>query len=243
MKMTEQLKNTVKRRIDPERQAQGKDAVAEKLNQAYQAVLQGLRTSLVAGKEYGEALLDAQEQLGCNDTVLYKFVRQQTTCKLGDTTLANYKRLAQNWPRLEKHLGAENLQNKTLVAALSFCKKHKRRSKSRASAPATPSTVNQPEANSGDAHHDGPQTSGGKDEEPVIVKKPFDLPSKDRLAALYAENGPAPAPIQMMTSIIIPTLKRIAAAGVKDDDLRFLEKSIREATAILEGLKRKYALS
>ncbi len=242
MKTTEKLKKTVsgKSGVYPERQAEVKDAVAETLNQAYQAVLGGLRTSLLAAKAYGEALLAAQQELGSNDTQLYAFVRERTSCKLGDTTLANYKRLAENWSSLDKHLAAESLQNKTLVAALSLCKKHKRKSKPGVSTPATPSAINQ--STSPGAHQDGSQASGGEDEEPIKVKKPFDLPSKDRLAVLYAENGPAPAPIQLMTSIIIPSLKRVANAGVTEAELPFLAIAIKEAMALIDGLKRKYAI-
>jgi hypothetical protein len=224
--------------------------VVEKLNRAYQAVLDGMRTSLLAGKAYGEALLDAEKQIGCNDTELFAWVRKNTSCKLGATTLANYMRLAKNWAKLEQRLGAESLQNKTLVEALFLCRKHKRKPSSRTPAPVTPSGVI-PSMSPRTENADGSpknlvttaQSANSKEPEgetPIAVPPPFDLPSKDRRAAVYAQNGPAPTVIQLMTNVVT-TLKRVTQSGVESDQVPFLTNAIQEALVLLDVLKQKYS--
>ncbi len=87
------------------------------------------------------------------------------------------------------------------------------------------------------------EAQAGDAEKPIIVQPPFDIPDKDRLAAVFAENGPAPTPIVLMTTIVIPSLKRVADTGVSESDVPFLAHAIREALALIEMLKLKYAIS
>jgi hypothetical protein len=87
-------------------------------------------------------------------------------------------------------------------------------------------------------HRPAPQ----EPEEPIKVRLPFDQPEKNRLAAVYAQNGPAPTPIQLMTNIVIPNLKKVAEVGISDKEVPFLTNAIKEAMALIEGLKQKYAI-
>jgi hypothetical protein len=107
--------------------------------------------------------------------------------------------------------------------------------------------------------HEGEQPSGGqpsgvtigpatgetdaKSQEAINVQQPFDQPEKDRLAAVYAQNGPASTPIQLMTNLVIPNLKKVAEVEVGVDDVPFLASAIKEALALLEALKQRYAIS
>ena len=88
-----------------------------------------------------------------------------------------------------------------------------------------------------------PDAAAEAAQEAIDVRPPFDQPVKDRLAAVFAQNGPAPTPIQLMTNIVIPNLKRVAEVGISDDDVPFLANAIKEAVALIEELKRKYAIS
>jgi len=80
-------------------------------------------------------------------------------------------------------------------------------------------------------------------EEPIHVQPPFDQPVKDRLAAVFAQNGPAPTPIQLMTNLVIPSLKKVAEGGVSENEVPFLVNAIKEALALIETVKQKYAIS
>lgn len=218
--------------------------LAEKLNQAYQGVLQGLRTSILAGKSYGEALLAAQKELGCNDGELYAWVRKNTDCKLGDTSLSGYRRLAENWPGLVGNLGEESLHKKTLVEVLALCRKHKRISKRAASAPPTPSATSQPNAASVGNHHDGAQAAtsivDGKEEPPVNVRQPFDLPDG---ALLYEYRPTSTCPLQVMAKIVIPSLTSVVEADITKKQVPLLAAAIKEAMVLLHSLRVKHAIS
>src|SRR5262249_33197507 len=74
-------------------------------------------------------------------------------------------------------------------------------------------------------------------EKGINVPPPHDQPDKDRLAAVYAQNGPASTPIQLMTNIVIPNLKKVSEVGVSDNDVPFLANAIKEALALIEALK------
>ena len=79
-------------------------------------------------------------------------------------------------------------------------------------------------------------------DDPIRVALPFDQPQKDRLATVFASNGPASTPIQVMTNVVIPGLKRVVDAGVTDNDRPFLANAVKEALALIEALRQKYAL-
>lgn len=80
-------------------------------------------------------------------------------------------------------------------------------------------------------------------EKAIHVQPPFDQPEKDRLAAVYAQNGPAPTPIQLMTNLVIPSLKKVAEVGIGNDDVPFFANAIKEALALIEALKQRYSIS
>jgi hypothetical protein len=82
-----------------------------------------------------------------------------------------------------------------------------------------------------------------ENEKAINVQPPFDQPEKDRLAAVFAQNGPAPTPIQLMTNLVIPSLKKVAETGVSDNDVPFLANALKEALALIEALKQRYAIS
>jgi hypothetical protein len=95
----------------------------------------------------------------------------------------------------------------------------------------------------GDTDAKSQETQEVEKEKPISVQPPFDQPDKDRVAAVYAQNGPAPTPIQLMTNLIIPGLKKVAEGGVSENEVPFLANAIKEALALIEALKQKYAIS
>jgi hypothetical protein len=105
-------------------------SLEDKLQEACKQVRAGLRTALEGAKVFGEVMLQAQKELKLNpDHKLYDWVRQTTGCKFGDTTLANWKRLALNWTQIVAVAGQEALNGLTVREALSYCKKTSRKSK------------------------------------------------------------------------------------------------------------------
>jgi hypothetical protein len=250
----------------PERQnsmAAHQEAAQTKLvTEAYQNACQGLRPGVLGIKNFGQSMLDSQKALKVNDQKLYDWVRKITGCKKSDATLNNWKRLAKFWTeKVEpKYKAAEKAgQPFTLQDALALIKgksrpgrkKKKAESQSNANKP-TPADA-KPEAQSAsnaapslvEGESDAkPQEAGEVNEEkPISVQPPFDKPDKDRLAAVYSKNGPASTPIQLMTNIIIPGLKKVAEGGVSENDVPFLANAIKEALALIEALKQKYAIS
>src|SRR5206468_874849 len=98
-----------------------------KINERYTTVLEGLRTTLAAGKALGDALIEAKQQKGFkSDKHLFAWVKAHTNCKVGDTTLANYKRTAEEWADLSDTLGEKELMEYTFAEVVKMCRKHKR---------------------------------------------------------------------------------------------------------------------
>jgi hypothetical protein len=214
--------------------------------QAYQNACQGLRLGIVSIKDFGQSMLQAQKALKLDDKRLYAWVRNVTGCNKSDATLNNWKRLAKDWTaKVElKFKAAENAGKVfTLQDGLALIKGKARPGRQKKVEPQEDrSTSTNPPAE-GEADTTPPEDQEAEREEPIKVFLPFDQPEKDRLAAVYAQNGPAPTPIQLMNNIVIPNLKRVAQAGIGDKDMPFLASAVKEALALLEALKQKYAIS
>jgi hypothetical protein len=221
------------------------NAQAELVTQAYQNACQGLRLGVVSIKDFGLSMLQAQKVLKMEDNRLYAWVRATTGCQKSDATLNNWKRLAKSWTeKVEaKFKTAENAGKVfTLQDALALIKGKARPGRQKTvETPGDPHvSTNRPLEGTTKATAQAAQEATA--EKPIKVQPPFDQPEKDRLAAVYSQNGPASTPIQLMTNIVIPNLKRVAEAGISDQEVPFLANAIKEAMVLIDSLKQKYAI-
>jgi hypothetical protein len=230
----------------------------QKFAKAHDAFSGAFCKSLWFAKGGGEILLTLQATTGLKGAKLFAYVRKHAKRSISDRSFFLYLRIASRWNELLLKAG-DKLTEMTLSQAIKLLqqsKDEKPPQQSNANKP-TPADA-KPKAKSASNAAPDPGTKGplegesdakpqeGQEaakEEPISVQPPFDQPDKDRLAAVYAQNGPAPTPIQLMTNIIIPGLKKVAEGGVSENEVPFLANAIKEALALIEVLKQKYAIS
>jgi hypothetical protein len=235
------------------------NALIQKFTKAHVAFVRAFCKALQYAKEAGETLLKLQSQTGLKGAALFAFVREQAEVVVSDRSCYLYLRIASRWNELQVVAG-DNLTDMSLSQAVKLLQQTKE------AKPPQPGkgkdkpalTSDQPKAES--VSNAAPNAStnspveGGTDakpqeapeaekEKPINVQPPFDQTHKDRLAAVFAENGPAPTPIQLMTNIVIPNLKKVAEVAVSDNDVPFLANALKEALALIEALRQKYAIS
>lgn len=212
-----------------------KDDLVLRIVAAHTAFGDAFRRALLHARDAGECLLSLRVVTGLEGVKLFDLVREEAGVSISDRTLYMYQRLASRWNEL-RVIAAERLDELSLTQAVKLLQDAK---------PPKASPAAQPEA--GTATQEVVADSVGGDElppksadKPIIVQQPFDQPVQDRLASVFAGNGPASTPIQVMTSLVIPSLRRVAGLTIGDTDVPFLAAAIQEALLILEGLQKKY---
>jgi hypothetical protein len=220
----------------------------QKFAKAHMAFGRAFCNALQSSKDAGEVILKFQCDSGLKGAALFGHIRERLEAfdpgclKPSDRSCYLYQRIASRWNELQAVAG-DALSDLSLSQAVKLLQEPKDRPKDK---PAPAGSQSATEAGS----HAAPSMEGEVDakpqepakEEPIKVQPPFDQPEKDRLAAVYAQNGPAPTPIQMMTNIVIPGLKRVAEVAVSANDVPFLANAIKEALALIDVLKQKYAI-
>jgi hypothetical protein len=241
---------------EPDRTPAIPDALVQKFAKAHIAFERTFCKALQYAKEAGEILLKLQSQTGLKGVALFAYVREQARLEVSDRSFYLYQRIASRWNELQVVAGNE-LSEMSLTQAVKLLQGPKEDKPAKRKDKPTP-TNSQPEQESGpdaalntDTHNPAEGETDAKPQEvqeaemekAINVQPPFDQPEKDRLAAVYSQNGPAPTPIQLMTNLVIPSLKKVAEVVVGDNDVPFLADAIKEALALIETLKQKYAIS
>jgi hypothetical protein len=232
------------------------DGLIQKFAKAHVAFERTFCKALLYAKDAGETLLKLQSKTGLKGPALFAHVREQAEVAVSDRSCYLYLRIASRWNELQVVAGDE-LSDMSLSQAVKLLQQTKEEKPTQQpkdkpalssgqpkgeSAPnATPNAgTNSPVEGEVDAKPQEAQE--GEKEKPINVQPPFDQPEKDRLAAVFAQNGPDPTPIQLLTNLVIPNLKKVAEVTVSDDDVPFLADALKEALALIEALKQKYAI-
>jgi hypothetical protein len=233
------------------------DPLIQKFVKAHVAFQRTFCKALQHAKDAGEMLLKLQVKTGLKGPALFAQVREQAKVSVSDRSCYLYQRIASRWNELQVVAG-DDLTDLSLSQAVKLLQQAKEekpvQSAERKDKPTPANGQAQPEIASDaapsastnavvEADANSPEGQEGKPEEAIKVRLPFDQPEKDRLAAVYAQNGPAPTPIQLMTNIVIPNLKKVSEVGISDKEVPFLANAIKEAMALIEALKAKYAIS
>jgi hypothetical protein len=248
------------------------DLLIQKLMKAHDAFSGAFCKSLWFAKGGGDIVLTLQVRTGLKGAQLFAYIRKHAKRSISDRSLFLYLRIASRWNELQIKAG-DKLTEMTLSQAIKLLQQSKDekppqqgkdkatpaeakpKAQSASNAAPSPGTKGLLEGESNAKPNEAKEKDEGESdakpqegqeaakEEPISVQLPFDQPRKDRLAAVYAQNGPASTPIQLMTNIIIPVLKKVAEGGVSENEVPFLANAIKEALALIEVLKQKYAIS
>lgn len=226
--------------------APANNPLIQKFVKAHEAFQRAFCKALQCAREAGEALLRLQAETGLKGETLFWYVREQGEVSASNRSFFLYQRIASRWNELSVVAGGD-LSDLSLSQAVKLLQQSKEEKPTQPAKekPATPEA--QPETESGSDAAPSPveteKDADAGDEEPIKVQPPFDQPDKDRHAAVFAQNGPAPTPIQLLTNVVIPSLKRATEGGVSDNEVPFLANAIKEAQALIDMLKQKYAIS
>jgi hypothetical protein len=236
--------------------AQSKTAYGAFVN-AHRAFEKNFSQALQHAKDAGTALLRLRTLTELKGTALFDHVRSETGVEVSNRSMFLYVRIASRFNELQIVAG-EKLSEMSLSSAVKLLAKEDEFGKPKGSKsakpknkptptsgqPATETPSNAPPNASTDStvkgETDAKPQQGVPTEEPIKIEPPFDQPT--RLANVFAQNGPASTPMQLMTNLVIPALKKVAEAGVSESEIPFLAKAIREAAALFDVLKQKYPI-
>jgi hypothetical protein len=228
------------------------DPLIQKFAKAHDAFERTFCKALQYAKDAGEALLKLQSKTGLKGIALFAEVRKLGEIAVSDRSCYLYQRIGSRWNLLQIVAG-DKLNDLSLTQAIKLLgKEEKPTQQGKGKGKPTPPS-GQAEAEGGSDAAPSVTTNAVAEaetevkpeattEEPIKVQPPFDQPDKDRLAAVFAQNGPAATPIQLMTNIVIPNLKRVAEGAVNENEVPFLANAISEVLALIEALKAKYAI-
>ncbi len=231
------------------------DALIQKFAKAHVAFEQALCNALQYARDAGETLLKLQIKTGRKGTELFDQIRSEAGVEVSDRSCYLYIRIASRWNQL-KVVAGDDLSDITLSQAVKLLQVPKEDKPTKPKDKPT-LTSSQPETKSAPNAAPNGSTNGlvegetdakpqeapeAEKEKPINVQPPFDQPTKDRLATVFAQNGPAPTSLQAMTNFVIPNLKRVAEVPVEPTELPFLANAIQEALALIQQIRAKYGI-
>jgi hypothetical protein len=214
---------------EPDRTPANPDDLIQKFVTAHVAFERTFGEALQHARDAGEALLRLQMKTGLKGVALFASIRKEAEIlgialpPVSDRSCYLYQRIASRFNEL-RIVGGDNLNEMTLTKAIKLLQQSKEEKPTPPAKDEDTPPSGQPEMEiasesapsvstnavveaetevKSEATKDKPKPPEGQPEPEIAieVQPPFDQPVKDRLAAVYAQNGPAPTPIQRVRSV------------------------------------------